>query len=107
MRDYDKGIPLNASAVAGCPDSCGATVKAPALAVTRCISQLSYINYSEPLTKHEKSIAEAGVPPHSRSAFGSYWWTLNGTTEHLAYQTLISDKEVAEVSDSSHFDTKR
>ena len=94
--DYGSSVPMR-DAITGCPGTCTATVRGPALAVDQCVSSLRYRNFSQPMSKAQLRKFEDGCtyPVDSQSVFNVRFMVNNGTTETLNFTTEISDDAVA------------
>ena len=91
LRDYESGTPIRG--IAGCSGTCSVIVRAPVLAVDHCFTSIAYRNYSTPLSVQEAKIFNTShVLPADRRLFGIVAWVEDGTTEHLALQTLLPDQ---------------
>ena len=95
LRDCFNREPIRSEGgITGCSGTCHAVVRAPALAVDRCTTELVYRNYSLPPTAEEEKIMHYGIPPKDRNSFMINWSPLNGTYEEVVFETDISDEEV-------------
>lgn len=96
-NEYGSQAPMK-DAITGCSQICTATVRAPALAVDRCVSSLRYQNFSHPMSPAQRKQFAAGctIPVDSQSVFNVRFMVYNGTAETLNFTTEISDHTVAE-----------
>ena len=86
-----------AMGISGCTGTCKATVRAPALAVNHCESTISRRSFLDPISKSELKNFEAGciTLADNQTIFKNYFKTLNGTVEAFAYETTLTDDNVA------------
>lgn len=90
IAEYNAGGPIGA--VDGCPGSCVARILAPALAVDSCSSEISYSNFSQPLTAEQNATYDQGLgsAPYDYIVFGTSLGILSGDREGLALKTVIA-----------------
>ena len=97
MRDYASGIPIRGG-ISGCPGSCTASVRGPALAIDHCISKLDYINYTEPVATGVMQLFDQGclATPRNRVIFDLNFLAENGSVESITFVSMRTDSAVAE-----------
>lgn len=80
-------------AVEGCPGSCSARIRGPALAVDSCTSSIRWVNYTRPLTPSEKATYDNanGYAPGDRASFVVNTTIEFGEFEKLVLTTIIAD----------------
>lgn len=80
-----------AGAVTGCKGTCSAIIHAPALEVESCRTEMSFVNFSQPLTgPNAKFYNETATAPYTRDVFQVGFTVFNGTTERLGFETRIA-----------------
>lgn len=102
QNGYALDIPIS-GAVLGCPGTCTTTVHAPALALDYCTSTLRYVNYTKPFTKQQYAqLTKWNNIPGGYEAFWTEMWTLNGTSERIKLEIIMSTDEVSKTG--THID---
>ncbi len=89
VKNYAAGEPIH-GAISGCSGECTATVRAPALAVDYCTTEIQYVDFQEPLTAEEaKMYNESGMAPADHYFFSITFALHEGTPERLGISTRI------------------
>ena len=87
VRDYAAKQSIRAG-FSGCDGQCAATIRAPALVVDSCQSEVQWINFSRALTPQEtKAVYDGGNVPPDLIVFEANFYIRNGTSEHLEFST--------------------
>lgn len=85
------------SGVTGCPDSCSATVLAPALATYACKTEFTYRNFSAPLHDKIERVFEAALnhelspqAPQSRLVYAVYPYVADNSPPDIEWSVLMT-----------------
>ena len=90
INDYTAGRPLQS--IKGCPGTCSARIRGPALDVESCTSSLQYVNFSQPLTPQENATYNdgSGQAPYNRTIFSVGFGIETGLAEKMLLKTSIA-----------------